>query len=283
MSAPDELYQHGSLATPVLVSDRIRYSLKGLDEGEQDWACADHGVFIPGGVHPSYPGLRIQEVDERTEPGRILATIRCSGLKAGKTKRIGLQWSQDPFGFDVATEERIERTDLPASDFTWAAALTGFSNMLLVGSVGQDEMLDGRWCKRSLQYRGIKKTGLVSRKCTVNENIVSPGDAIAVDLTNPTLSGTYKVQVSMPRIVLVEVIKSASAPDLTAIPGSAGATPVSGVAFPSIHSAFSLTGDLTYNWPYGWKISSIDPEYLHAGSNINVTTYTYEYVWPTQF
>lgn len=279
MAAPLERIEHGTIPVgPIAI--RLHSSLTGFDRGDLDYKRASFGTFIKGAPIAEYPNLRIQEIEERTAAdGNVDVTIEVEGLISGNSKRIGLQWREDPFNFDTAEEEWIV---LSTAAFTWASALSGFSNMLLVGQVGTDENLDGRWARRTLSYRGIKKAGLTSRRVTVNENIVSPSDPIEVDLTNPLLSGTVKVQASLPRIVCIESVKSTSAPDTTAIPGAI-ATPISGVAFPSVRILAPAGPDLTTNWPYGWKLGSIDPEYLHAGSNINVTTYTYEYVQTTQF
>ncbi len=278
MSAPQEILAHGTITTPVLMDERVRTSLRDLDEVDQDYMTAGYGTFVKGAINPRYPAMRIQQVDERLVPGGVIANLRSSGLLTGISKRIALSWKEDAFGFDVASEERIVVQD---STFTWAAALTGYANMLLVGPVGETYNLDNRWSRRTFEYRGIKKAGLVSRKVTVNENQVQPGDAVSVSLTNPTLSGTFRVQASFPRIAVTETIKSTSAPDMTAVPGAV-ATPISGIAFPAVR-VISITGDVVQNWPYGWKIASIDPEYLHAGSSINVATYTYEYVPESQF
>lgn len=279
MAAPAQRIEHGTIPVDP-IGIRLTRSLKDLDHGYLDYKRADFGSFTAGGSIAEFPNLRIQDIDERSaDDGNVDVTLEVAGLISGSSKRIALQWHEDPFGFDTADESRIE---LVSAAFTWAAALSGYSNMLLTGPVGEDQMLDDRWCRRSLNYRGIKKAGLTSRRVTVNENIVTPSDPVDVDLTNPTMSETgIRVQASFPRIVVIETVKSTSAPDTEAIPGAI-TTPISGVAFPAVR-VLTITGDVTLNWPYGWKLASIDPEYLHAGSSINVCTYTYEYVHESQF
>lgn len=277
MAAPVERIRHGTL--PVLTGFRVRRSLRDLDRGYIDYKVSDFDTFKLGGAAPLYPNLRIQDIDERYDAGGdVESTLEVAGLISGNSKRIKLAWREDPFGFDTADEEWIV---LASASFTWAAALTGFSNMLLVGQVGTDENLDGRWAKRSIGYRGIKKAGLISRRVTVNESIATQ-DSITVDLPGGWATAK-KGKVSLPRIVCIETVKSTSAPATNTIPVGNIATPISGIAFPTVQ-ALTLTGDdLTSNWPNEWKLASVDPEFLHAGSSINVTTYTYEYVWEAEF
>jgi hypothetical protein len=280
MAAPLELLRHGSLATPVLVSDRVRRSSRGLDEGTLVYHCDRSEVFKPGAESPLYPGLRINDVDEDVQPGRIEVTLHVSGLKEGNTRQIGLSWDENPFGWDVAHEERIERSN--KASVAWGTALSGFANMRYLGG-GSSDRLDGRWKTESLEYRGIRRTGLVHRQATNNDNIVTPGEPIIVNLPGGW-EDARNSQISLPRIVVVETVKTTSAPDLTAIPGNV-TLPISGVAFPAVSSIPStISGsDLRYNWPFGWKVSNIEPDQLAATIPIYVIKYTYEFVWEFQW
>lgn len=277
----NERLTHGTLTVPILTRDGVRSSLRDLDKGTLEYKCANYGAFILGATAPLFPGLTIQDIDERRAPdGNIECTLDVQGLRAGTSKQTALAWQEDPFSFDVAEQERIELKS--ATDFTWAAALTGYANMLLVGPVGTEDRLDNRWVRRKYQYKGIKKTGLTHRQTTVNDNIVSPSDPIIVNLgLAGDHAGALRSSVSLPRVQVTETLKSTSLPNMTAIPGVAG-TPLSGVAFPAV-TLISISGDVVYNSPYGWVIKSIAPEQLHANSAICVVTAVYEYVWPTQF
>lgn len=277
MSAPPQRLIHGSLATPVMTDYRVRRSTRDLDRAQFVMMCDRRGMYNPGGVSPMFPNLRIQDVEERNVAGDVEVTLDCEGLIDTNSKRTDLVWSEDPFGFDVAREERVV---VEGSIFTWGAALSGFANMRLLG-VGERANLDNRWARRGLEYRGIKKAGLCDRRVTVNENIVNPAEPVVVGLGGGW-ADPRPASISLPRVVLMETVKSTVEPATSQIPDGNLTVPISGFAFPSVQT-FSLSGTLTYNWPNGWKLASIDSVQLYAGVGIYVNTYTYEYVWLAQF
>jgi hypothetical protein len=281
MPAPAELIRHGSLAAPVLTALRIRRTARGLDEGTLVYHCLTTGIFHPQTQCPFYPGLRINDVDENVLPGIIEATLHVSGLMTGNTRRISLDWDENPFGWDTCTEDRVERTS--KASVAWGTALTGFANMRYLGG-SESHQLDGQYMRRSLQYKGIRREGLVHRRATVNGNVVSPSEPIFVNLPGGDGLTPHRYNVSLPRIVVIETHKTTVAPDMTVIPGTVFA-PVSGFAFPTVSTVPAMiTGDdLAYNWPWGWEVKNIEPDQLAASIGIYVTTYTYEYVWETQF
>lgn len=277
MARPAQRITHGSLVTPVMTDFRVRRSTRDLDRGQIVYMCNRRDVFQPGGEAPMFPNLRIQDVEERNVAGDIECILEVEGLINANSKVIGRSWSEDPFGFDVATEERIDQV---GANFTWGAAMSGFSNMRLLG-VGESQNLDGRWCRRAHQYKGIKKAGLVERRITVNENIVNPSDPVTVNLDGGW-EDPRMASISLPRVALTETVKSTSAPDTDAIPVGNLFGPISGMGFPAVQF-FGLSGTLTYNWPWEWKMASIDSVQLYGGVNIYINTYTYEYVWEAQF
>jgi hypothetical protein len=281
MSAPAKLIRHGSLASPVLVSLRIRRTARGLDEGTLVYHCDRTGVVSPGTEAPLYPGLRINDVDEVILPGIIEVTLHVSGLMSGTTRQISLDWDENPFGWDTCTEERVERSS--KASVAWGTALSGFANMRYLGG-SESNQLDGRYIRRSLQYKGIRREGLTHRRATVNGNTVSPSEPIFVNLPGGDGLTPHRYNVSLPRIVVIETHKTTVAPDMTAIPGTV-AVPISGFAFPTVSTVPAMiTGDdLAYNWPNGWEVKNIEPDQLAASIGIYVTTYTYEYVWENQF
>src|SRR5687767_13088983 len=119
MAKPPERLIHGSLATPVLTDFRVRRSARDLDRAQLVYMTNKRDVFQPGGVPAMFPNLRIQDVEERNRAGDIEVILEVEGLISSNSKRIGLTWSEDPFGFDVANEERVE---LFGANFTWGAA-----------------------------------------------------------------------------------------------------------------------------------------------------------------
>jgi hypothetical protein len=277
MAAPQQRITHGSLATPVMTDYRVQRSVSDLDRGQIVYMCNKRGVFSVGGSPSMFPNLRIQAVDERNVAGDVEVTLNVEGLIDSNAKRVSLTWQEDPFDFDTANEEWIQLFD---STFTWGSAMTGNSNMRLV-AVGQSYNLDGRWARKGYTYKGIRKAGLVDRQVTVNENIVSPSDPVTVNLPGGW-DDPRQANISLPRVVLRETVKSTSPPDTDDIPSGNYVLPISGLSFPDVQS-FSLSGSVTYNWPNGWKLANIDGKQLYAGVNIWVNTYVYEYVWLYQF
>lgn len=278
MAAPAELIAHGSLSTPVLTEERIRTSLHDLDRGSLVYHAADADAFEIGDQPSGYGYMYVQDIARRAMPGFYEFTLDVEGIISGAAKRIGLSWSEDPFGWDIAHEERIESVSY---NRPWGSALGGYSTMRFLNQDSEDK-LDNVWARRRLQWKGIRRRGLFERKVAVNENITKPADPIKV-----TLQGGWtdfrNATISFPRVVLTERFKDTIRPRTELIPGPWYGPPPSGIGFPLVQ-VFNLSGsDITYNWPNGWKIASIDSEELYSGSGIWINTYTFEYVWEKQW
>jgi hypothetical protein len=280
MAAPAERIAHGSLATPVLSDVRRIRSLSALDEVELKYMCNAYGVMNPGDTPSGYSGLRIQEMTESNRAGDVEAVVRARGLISGSSKRLGLSWQEDPFGWDTVNEERVELT---TAAFVWGAAtLSGYANMRQMAK-GEEDQLDSRWVKRSITHRGIKTVGLAHRRVTNNGNIVQPGGPIEIELPGGWPGEFRKANISMPRVVCIEIIKSTVRPNFREIPGPHSGLPASGIPFPAVKT-FVIDGpEITYNWPSGWTLQNLEAEELFAGVNLWLSTYTYEYVWQKQF
>lgn len=274
MAAPSAVISHGPTGA-LLLSDELIEKLDGLDEGTLEYLVPDRFTFRAGGTPPDFPNLRIQEVRTRPEADEYLATLRVTGLRDTSQRIVSREWSRDPFGWDECQVGIIAKNDVT---FSHGTALTGYANMRLM-EMGEADRLDGRWLQHSLTYRGIRSTGLVSRKITVNENIVSPSEQIIVGLDGGWETAA-DATVSLPRIVVTDTEKSTTAPDTQQIPGPLTSPEVDARSFPTIQT-FSITGDsLRKQWPNGWKWAAIDSEELYLGAAVYINTYTYEYVWP---
>lgn len=276
MAAPAQRIKHGSLVTPVLTEDRLRRSLKSLDEGTLTYMCDRRDVFFPGGVAPGFPGLRIQSVEERSLAGDYECTLNVSGLKTGVSRVISREWRRNPVGWDEASETHVIAT---GASFAWGTAMADYASMRLMEE-GEDEHLDGAWSTRQIVYRGIERTGLVDRQVTVNENIMSPGSEVAV--LAPLEGGWTTPEtatVSLPRIVVTDTYKSTTTPDTEAIPGPLSAGEILARNLPAVKT-FSLSGpDLRRQWPAGWKWASLDPQELYRGAGVWIHREVMEYVW----
>lgn len=280
MAAPAELITHGSLASPILNDVRLRSSLSDLDSGELEYTAASRGAFTKGTAPDGYPGLRIHEIDERNFFGRWKVVLQVKGLESGTSKQTKLEWSEDPTGWDVANEEKIVRD---TATFTYGSrALSAYPNMRLMHANTSD-FLDGHWVRRSFEHRGIKRLGLSSRRITVNEKIVQPGVPVEVTLPGGWPGQSKTANVSFPRIVVTETLKTLQSPPTHLIPGAVTNGPISGVPFPRIQEIVISGSDIVSNYPHGWKYASIDAEELYTGAGIWLISVTYEKVPPTEF
>lgn len=278
MSAPSAVLTHGASGI-LLNSEEITVSLDSIDEGNLEYLCPAINSLLPGAVAPDYPGLYIQSVTARPEADEWILRCRVRGLQSGSTKRTALSWSEDPFGWDVASEERIE---LATATFAWGSrALAGFNNMRLM-KVTSEDLLDGHWMKRNIEHKGIKKLGLYDRELSANESIVNPGDPIIVSLEGGWPDGR-KGKIAFPRITFTETFKSLQPARTTAFPAPWPGLPPSGIPFPRPRIITITGSDLNYNWPNGWKVNNIAAKELFAGANIWLLTYYFEYVPLAEF
>lgn len=268
MPAPAQILSHGQL--PVLTAERMRYPLKGLDEGTLEYVVSKRGTFKRGGEAPDFKGLIIREVEESPDAGDIKATLRVAGLLGESTRTIAKRWNKRAFGWDECTVTVIRRAS--ASNPSYGAALAGHDNMRFMES-GEDDPLDDYWNQVQLTYRGIFATGLVAVKQGTQSNIMSVSN-----FTWPSpgpgwsnVNGSIRQQ--RPTVSLSW--KSATAP-VTADVGTAQ-TPSTA---PTVATFPTLYGDaVRLNYPDGWVLTSAEPEELYEGAGLWLHNETYEYVY----
>lgn len=259
----------------LILSDEVTTRLNGWDEGYLEILCPNRDTYTKGSPAPESPGLSIIEVSTRSECDEFIARLLVRGLRSESSRRIALDWQRNPFGWDQCNETRIAAHN---AVFTEGTTLAGYSNMKLI-DIGEAQCLDGKWAQYQLGYQGIRTNGLVKRETKVNENIVSPGSPVTVTL--PLAGGWDEpsmATVSLPRVVVVDKVKSTTAPPLHVIPGPLGGA-AGALNLPTVQT-FSLTGDgLIRQWPNGWKWADISSEELYKGAGVWLITYTYEHVW----
>lgn len=272
-----EVVTYGAPGTLIL-SDEVSTRLNGWDEGYLEVLCPNRDTFVKGGVAPEFANLTIQEVTTRSECDEFIARLLVRGLRNESTRRISEEWKRNPFGWDECHITMLAGHNAP---YTEGTSLTGFSSMKLI-DIGEKRALDNRWAEYPLVYRGIRTNGLVKRETKVNENIVSPSGPVRVNA--PLVGGWNEpsmANISLPRVVVVDKVKSTTPPPWSVIPGPlAGAA--GGLNLPSVQ-VFNLSGDLIRQWPNGWKWADISSEELYRGANCWLITYTYEHVWEYTF
>lgn len=281
MSAPAKVKIHGT--GPVLHDWNFLASVSGPDEitfTAQNCPAVD--TYTKGQTVPGYTACRIVEARAKLVTGsQYDITCRGRGLITGISRVIARSTGSDALGWDTLTERLMETKASVIPSF--GAKHPNNGNMFLM-SHSDEEGLDlgdgtSQWCTRGRTYRGLA-TGtfkLVQRKITVNENIVSPKDPIAVQFPGGW-TDYRKAQISFPRIVVEDTVITNAPPRTNLIPGND--TPVNPPTIKSIR----LTGaDLTWNWPAYWKLASINSEELFRGAGLYHSGQTWEYVWPAQF
>lgn len=277
MSAPTAVLTHGTISTPSLVSERVRGTLDDLDRVELVYDTTNGSAFSRGDTPPIHTTLRVHDYDRDTLPGFYRYRLDCLGLLSGTSRRISLRWTEHSDTFDEATEERIVTR---GTVWSYGQTLAENTNMRLM-DVDDEDLVDKRWVRRTHHFKGIFKVGPVHRRVTCNGNIVQPGQPVIVNL--PGGWEDYRAaNVSFPRIVCTESCKATSRANTSLIPKGNVTVPVSGMSFPPVTN-ISVSGDIKYNFPYGWTITSIDYEQLAANIPLYVETWTYEFVPQAQF
>lgn len=268
MPAPAQVLSHGQL--PVLTAERMRYPLKGLDEGTLEYNVEKRGMFKRGGAAPGFKGLIIREVEETPDAGDIKATLRVAGLLGESSRIIGRRWNKQAMGWDECTVSLIQRrrAELPG----YGAQLAGHDNMRFM-QASEDEELDDYWTALQLTYRGIFATGLISVKQGTQTNIMSVSN-FSWPSPGPGWSGVNgSIRQQRPTITLSW--KSSSAPNMALVGTAQTPDPEPAVAdFPT------LTGEaVRYNYPSDWVLVSSEPEELYKGAGLWIHNETYEYVY----
>ena len=269
MAAPTEVLKTGQAVT--LMEDRIKRSLTSIDEGTLTYCVPTKYYFTLGTAPPTYPHMRIHDIDEKDDAGDFIVTLTCRGLANGSgSKIIGMKWSKNALGYDDCNVTVIVAN---SDAYNAGDSLQGHPLMFLMEKQ-EDDYLDDKYRTLSLKYSGIAWSKLETRVITVNENIQS-GDTIEVTFPGGWPGQFLKSQVSWPTIVVTDTVVTTAPPPTILIPGAA--TPPNP---PTIQSIGVSGSDLTYHWPHEWKLSSINGPELFRGAGVYTVTLVYEYQWP---
>ncbi len=276
MAVPQLEYRYGT-GTFEVEGREIRRRRDGLDAGTMKFVSEAEDTFSPGDDLSAYgySGLQIEEVSS-AKAGVIdwEHSLMVIGIASARSARreIGYPKIKKPItGWDELTDSII--TTSPGS-YDRGVVHATYSNMICVDS--PRENIYGSYWRVSPQYQGIIGSQPTKRVITVNEEIVNPSQPIHVSYTGGW-SGFHKAQVSLPKIVVMDTSIIIGDSPTAGIPGPS--TPPSP---PSISGITVSGADLTYRWPNGWKLASINRDEI-PGTSIALQTLTYEYVWPKSF
>lgn len=272
-------YRYGPEAME-LEDSSIRRRRDGLDAGTINWISQGRLDFAPGGLVPGY-GLEIEEVETKQEGETdFMHKMMVVGIYGPRPERRELgfpQIRQTLTGFDEIVDSII--TQHP-ENYAPGVIAAGYANMVCVESP-QTHLWQvpgsstGTWWRVSPHYQGLIDTKPYSRQITCNEEVVSPSEPIIVTLPEGW-DDPRKGQISLPKICVRDSRVVIVASDTGAIPGNVTPPDAPDIQF------ISITGTLTWRWPKGWKIASLDRTEI-PGTLIALETISYEYVWPAVF
>mgnify|MGYP003657355011 CR=1 FL=1 len=282
MAAPDKVIINGT--GPVLHDWDFKESVTGPDEitfTAQN--CSARTTYAKGSTVPGYSTMLVIDTHARLVPGsQYDIQVHARGLLSGSSRIIKRSNSTDPFGFDTIQESRMELKTTTVPVFGAVHSTEPYCRFM---SASEDESLDlgdgtSSWVMRQRTYKGIIgsiNSKLVQRKITNNGNVVSLDDLITAPLPGGWTTAR-KAQISFPRIVVSDTRIELVPPDTYTI--FATATPVNA---PPVYVLDTISGDLTWNFPSGWRISNRTGQELYLGAGIWSNTIDYEFVWPAQF
>lgn len=280
MAAPQKVIING--LSPTLAQWNFRTAVTGPDEVSfTAHDCPDISTYSRGDTVPGYGNMRIVDTRIVRVPGTLYdITCNARGLLSGTSRVISRRLTTDAANWDTLAERRMEYSY--ASVPVFGTPHPNYATMFYM-SGGTEESLDlgtgqSEWVQRERTYRGLASPSdkLVSRKISVNENIVSPQDPIVVNLPGGWTS-SKKAKVSFPRIVCEDTVLTTTPPPTTSIPGNM--TPPNA---PQV-AVIPISGTLTWNWPHGWKLASLSANELFSGAGVWQQTLNYEFVPEADF
>lgn len=278
MSASAKKYLYGE--NTLLLDERKSISSDGLDKVSQEWVSDRENLFKLKAKMRGYSNIYIDRIECSDDAGDFRYSVSGSGIINGSLKRESgypkLEYNLE--GFDSAQDSFISsrRNEVSVGD-----SLDDHPNMVCI-SVGV-EPINERCSSFSPRYVGVLNGNgdkPYKRTISVNEQIVKPKNPIVVNLPGGWLQSANG-SISMPTIVVTDYQVIIGGPDTTLIPGNV-TPPNPPSILPLDFSHSSIEQNFVKHWPNGWKLASIDGEYI-PGTNIWIGSLTYEYVWPETF
>jgi hypothetical protein len=247
---------------------RFQRRLDGLDSGTLEWFSPSLEAFNPGDAPPGYPGLVIQEVEIEEEcEGRYVHRLQCLGVLGSKPNRkLKSSFRRTLDTFDEGSEEWIA---LGSGLIALGSSPSGHASMHCVDVT--EEALESGYFRISASFRGLLGEKPYKRRIAVNEQILSPGDPVYLNVPGGW-QDLRKSQFSFPKVVVMDTYVTTQHPNTAAIPGMMAPPDA-----PPIQNLYYEGTNVVFHWPWNWKLASIDADNV---SSVWATTYTYEFVWP---
>jgi hypothetical protein len=276
MAAPPAVITQGQHAL-MLMSEEIETSLDDFDVGTMEYFMPQQDSLVAGIPSPDYPGMIIKKVNARMEVDAWIGRCSVQGLKSGTSRRIDRVFTRNIEGMDDGNESWIVKGVVP-SRFTIGgipsgyADAAGYSNMRVISAPTQE--LWGGFKRVSLRYLGSLGAKSYKRRITCDGQVVQPTEVITVSFSGGWTA--KKGRIEMPEIVIEDTYVVTAQPNFAVIPGNE--TPPD----PPAVAVFTITGDLTHQWPNGWTIQNITYDPI-PGTAIGTSTRRYRYKWAATF
>jgi len=248
---------------------RFQRRIDGLDSGLLEWFSPGIESFKPGDSPPGHPGLIIQEIEiEEDCAGRHIHRLQCLGVLGSKPNRkLKSSFRRTLDTFDEGSEEWIA---LGSGLITLGSSPQGQSTMHCV-DVTEEALESTGFFRITASFRGLIGSKNYKRRISVNEQVLSPSDPVYLNVPGGW-SDLRKSQFSFPKVVVMDTYITTQYPNTLSIPSKM--TPPNP---PPIQNFYYEGTNVVFNWPWGWKLASIDADNV---GTVWATTYTYEFVWP---
>lgn len=257
---------------------KITKRADGLETLRGTWQADFIGYLKVDGAVPGHPRMLIEEL-EREDDGPVylfnVTAVGLSGDRRSKRDKGYPKLTPNLEGLDEAQDSWLVSKAV-VDNYGPGTRLRGNNQMVCLSS--PYEPVHDDWVRVTPRYAGVLSGSSdrpYKRQISVNERIVNPSEPVQVGLPGGW-STPEKASVSMPTLCVTDHQVIIGGPNTLLIPGNA--TPPN----PPEVNVFDISGDLTGNWPHGWKVASIDGEYI-PGTNIWVGSIRYEYVWRRTF
>jgi len=248
----------------VLEEEDVKRNYYDLDTGTMRYWSTNENALVEGQNDPTYPGLRIEELDVKRNGDLWEFAASVMGVKSVKGERRMKDGYQktEPIG------------DWDTYEDTW---LTTNQNRFRKGNRGQGNFfcVNVRKVQRTAlfwkvtgQFAGLDSLRAPTREISCNGQIVS-GDSLRINLENGW-NDYREGQGSFPKVVVTDTQHSMQAPDTGSVPGAR--TPLNAPPIRNI----TWSGDgLRSLWPRGWSLTCAgrQPFGLDVPLWINTTIY----------
>lgn len=263
----------GSVAEKI-IGVKVKHSTETWDEGRCEILSKQANRVLKGDSLSGYTDLKCVDFERaEEESGWYRFTPVYRGLLSDNSRVTTLVPSLRDEGFDELSLQILAKADdvLETGD---AASAYGY-NTVYCTSVSPEKMPWGNYYRISADFKGIINSSKpYKRRITVNEEVINPSQPFINYLPNGWEDherGSY----SIPRIVVTDSYVTTTPPPTANIPGNSVPPDA-----PPLHGDITFSGfaDRVRNWPYGWKLASLESDQI-PGVALWFVTLSREYVW----